>query len=289
MQTTTIAMYTVFMEKEKILYISDLDGTLLNEKAEVSAYSANIINRLIAKGMHFSLATARTAMSAHILLKEVDFALPVGLMNGTVMYDLAQSKYVDVQAIAQPDIEALIKISRAHNNVGFLYCLLEGEMTTYYENLATPAIRRFYDDRILTQNRQFTQIADFVDAKGEIVYYVLIDTKEALLPIYEASKSITGIDCVYYIDTYNDGTYYLEFFNKNASKQNTVEYLKHTYGFTKVIGFGDNLNDLPLFAACDETYAVRNALPEVKAAADGIIDSNAADGVAKFLLEHFKG
>ena len=46
---------------KKTLYISDLDGTLLNSRAEVSEKSKAIISRLITeKNILFSVATART-------------------------------------------------------------------------------------------------------------------------------------------------------------------------------------------------------------------------------------
>ena len=42
------------------LYVSDLDGTLLNSDVKISKNSKNIINNLIDKGMNFTVATARS-------------------------------------------------------------------------------------------------------------------------------------------------------------------------------------------------------------------------------------
>jgi len=72
----------------------------------------------------------------------------------------------------------------------------------------------------------------------------------------------------------------MEVSSAKASKYNAVMFLRRKYGFDKIVGFGDNLNDLPLFRACDETYAVENARDEVKSAATGIIPSNTENGVA---------
>jgi hypothetical protein len=54
------------------------------------------------------------------------------------------------------------------------------------------------------------------------------------------------------------------------------------------VGFGDNLNDLPLFEACDIKVAVENAKPEVKAASDFICGSNEDDGVVKWMEEDMR-
>jgi len=53
---------------KKTVYISDLDGTLLTSDAEISAKSAEIINRLISKGMLFTVATARSVSSSKRIL-----------------------------------------------------------------------------------------------------------------------------------------------------------------------------------------------------------------------------
>jgi hydroxymethylpyrimidine pyrophosphatase-like HAD family hydrolase len=54
-------------------------------------------------------------------------------------------------------------------------------------------------------------------------------------------------------------------------------------GCTRVVSFGDAINDIPMFEISDECYAVANAVPELKKIATAIIDSNDDDGVAVFL------
>lgn len=43
----------------KILYVTDLDGTLLNKQSRINEESIQIINDLIGQGMLFTYATAR--------------------------------------------------------------------------------------------------------------------------------------------------------------------------------------------------------------------------------------
>ncbi|AGK96849.1 HAD family hydrolase [Clostridium pasteurianum] len=42
------------------LYVSDLDGTLLNRNSQLSEESKEIINTLVKKGVKFTYATARS-------------------------------------------------------------------------------------------------------------------------------------------------------------------------------------------------------------------------------------
>ena len=68
--------------KFNTLYVSDLDGTLLNEKSRISALTARTLNRLIDNGICFTIATARTPATVVKLMNEVRLNLPVVLMTG---------------------------------------------------------------------------------------------------------------------------------------------------------------------------------------------------------------
>lgn len=59
-------------------------------------------------------------------------------------------------------------------------------------------------------------------------------------------------------------------------------------GADKIAAFGDNRNDILLFSLADRTYAVKNAVPELRQIADEVIGENNNDGVAEFLKKDFK-
>jgi len=49
------------------LYVSDLDGTLLNSEKHASEKTMKTINSLIGNGVLFTIAAGRTAATTHIL------------------------------------------------------------------------------------------------------------------------------------------------------------------------------------------------------------------------------
>ena len=51
----------------KTLYVSDLDGTLLNSDTKLSDKTKKIINQLVKNGMNFTFATARSITSAYVV------------------------------------------------------------------------------------------------------------------------------------------------------------------------------------------------------------------------------
>ena len=54
----------------------------------------------------------------------------------------------------------------------------------------------------------------------------------------------------------------------------------------KLVVFGDGINDMPLFHIANESYAMADAVPELKKIATAVIDSNNNDGVAKWIMEN---
>lgn len=274
----------------KTLYISDLDGTLLNSRAELNPYTIEILNSLIEKGMDFSIATARTAATVTPILSSLKLTVPVVLMNGVIRYDMARKEYLNTWYLPAETAALILRTAKQFHLTGFLYEIKENKLTTYYENLANDAMTEYYTERKVKFHKTFHQVEDLLEAAGvHTIYYAMLDSREALLPAYEIYRTIPGISTAFYQDNYNkDGMWFLEVFSSNATKYNAVMALRESLGYDRVVCFGDNLNDLPMFKACDVTCAVANAKDEVKAAAAHVIRSNEEDGVAKWLLEHFE-
>ncbi len=273
----------------RTLYVSDLDGTLLNKDAELSPYTIETLNRLIQKGMEFTVATARSSGTADRILKELSLPLPVILMNGVLIYDTLSRHYSKVEYLSEDNLAFIHKVLKDSGLAGFMYEVKDHVLTTYYERLANEAQKDFYEERATKYHKIFTQVPDFTLVNREhIIYFALLDTREHLEPAYQILKNRRDIALAYYKDIYcEEDIWYLEIFSADATKYNAVQYLRQKYGFDKIVGFGDNLNDLPLFKACEITCAVNNAKDELKAAATHIIGSNTEDGVARWLRRNF--
>ena len=94
-----------------------------------------------------------------------------------------------------------------------------------------------------------------------------------------------GLSLDLYRDIYTEDRWCLEITSGETSKKQGAEELKRMCGADRMIGFGDGENNLPLFEACEEAYAVANGCESLKKAADGVIGSNLEDGVAVYMEE----
>ena len=268
------------------LFISDLDGTLLDKNAELPAEARDKLNRLIAQGMNFTVATARTYSSAGRILDGLDLRLPVILMNGVLIYDPAAQRYEVVNKLSGIAVERVLELRSKFNIAPFMYRMQDSVMTTAFDRLANETMHDFYEERVNKYGKKFIQSDRLEDIAADVIYFCFIDSRERLQPMYDAMKNEPDVRMAYYPDIYGDD-HYLEIFSTAASKEAGVHYLRERLGADRITAFGDNLNDLPMFAAADEKIAVRNAAEELKARADRIIGANTENGVSAYLAEVF--
>ena len=123
---------------------------------------------------------------------------------------------------------------------------------------------------------------------GKVVYRQGDDRRNHSQSGYEYLKKDERLNLNFYKDVYGDGLWYLEISHKNASKYYVIHKLRKLLHPSAITGMGDNLNDIPLFEACDRSCAVGNAHKEVKERADYILDTNLNAGVVKFLEKEMK-
>ena len=71
----------------KTLYVSDLDGTLLQSNETTSEYTNAVINSLTDRGMIFSYATARSLITAKKITKGIQARIPLIVYNGAFVID----------------------------------------------------------------------------------------------------------------------------------------------------------------------------------------------------------
>ena len=270
--------------KERVLYISDLDGTLLNKDVRISDFTVNTINSLVEKGMIFSYATARSRYTSSKLTKDIGLRVPVVIYNGTFLYDTKTEKRVVSNDFTRQDAEMLLDRLLKNNVYPMVHAFLgENEKYIFDENNMSRGMADFQSKRELDERRTPVDVYDL--APYQVFYFTCIDEEEKLLPLYEELKN--EYQCIYNKDMYS-GDYWLEILPNKATKASAIKELKEMLNCDKVVCFGDGVNDIPMFKDADEAYAVSNACDELKECATAIIDSNENDGVAKWLLDNFK-
>ncbi len=269
----------------KKLYITDLDGTLLNSNAEITVNTKNLISGAIDNGALFSLATARTFATVTEMFKDITLKLPLVLMNGVMIYDPVNREIITCHSIKEDVSEKILDIYSKYGIYPLVYRQHNDGLEIEYYDTDNPHQMKYVGKRTDAKGKKFVYSNDF-SAKGkkEIIYIVTLDTYEKILPLYEEISKIKEISCVFYRDNYTD-CYFLEIFAEGVSKASSMLEVKELIGADTITAFGDNLNDIEMFKMADEAYAVDNACSKLKQFATGVIGSNDNDSVAEFIYK----
>ena len=275
------------------LYLTDLDGTLLDPRAALRPESVRILNDLLDSGLLFTAASGRTPLSALPLLRPLRLSLPLILANGALLCDPAGRSCRSRAAFSAEARIALRRAEAAFSLNGLLLAEQDGRLFCLHE----PARRTAWEDYFPRETfRDYPIFAPLSECGGmdplygRGVYALYMERSET--PLREMARVLSGRDdlvCDFYKDKYTDDLWCLEITPAAADKGKTALFVKTRCGAGRMTAFGDGINDLPLFAVCEEALAVRGAPAAVAAAASGSFDYSEGNGVALFLRQRFAG
>lgn len=291
----------------KTLYVSDLDGTLLGSNERTSDFTNRTINELVESGMLFSYATARSYHTARKVTQGLNAKIPVIIYTGAFIRDNVSGEIL-LSSYFEDDAEALLRELLDAGVYPLVYAMIPvdgqknvsknvsenfsekfaenfsenfSEKFSYIPDRCSEGMRRFLDTR-KGDVRERSVSCENELSDGEVFYITCVDEHEKLAPLYERYRD--RYHCVFSQEMYTK-EWFLEIMPPATSKARAVTRLKEHLGCDRVVVFGDHYNDMDMFEIADESYAVENAVEELKAIASGVIASNDDDGVARFLRE----
>ncbi len=271
----------------KTLYLSDLDGTFLNSNGEISCASAEIISDLAAKGVLFTVATARTHATVMQMFSDIPLSCPLVLMNGVTIYNPIERKIISCNDIPTDLGNRILKELRDRDIYPMLYFQNGDALDIYYSRITNDYQKEYVANRTDCPGKRFIKTDSPVSIEDKkLIYIVCLERYEKLKEAYEAVEALGDAHCMFYRDNYSD-MYFLEIISKAVSKGSAAKQVKELIGADRMVAFGDNLNDIPLFEAADECYAVGNAENALKEIATDVIGSNDEDAVAKYILNEY--
>lgn len=273
---------------EKTLYVTDLDGTLLNRKDRVSAWSLETLNRLVREGLPLTYATARSQHSASVVTAGLELAMPVVVYNGSFLAkgSLKDREILSLNRFTPEQTGIVAQVMRACGVSPLVYAFTGSpvETVSWVAGTENDGLRYYFSQRPGDPRFVCLPSAERL-YEGDIFYYTCIGPREGLEPVYEAMRGRKGFRCTLQQELYRP-EYFCEIMPAETSKAGAIQKLCRMMGFTRIVSFGDAVNDEPMFSISDVSCAVENAVPSLRAMATHIIPSNEEDGVARWLAEN---
>ena len=269
----------------KTLYVTDLDGTLLNTQDKISDYSLRVINDLVDKGLLFTYATARSEVSASVVTKGLSTKIPIIAYNGAFIIEPSSGTILSSNFFDNEEKQYVIEVLEKFDIFPLVYAFVdEIEKVSWVKNKENEGIRRYLSLR--QGDKRMNPLSNLDDLyKGKTFYFTCIGEKQELQPIYNLLSQNDHYNCTLQQELYRE-EYWCEIMPKAASKADAINKLKALWQCDKVIAFGDAINDIPMFNISDQCYAVSNAVPQLKTIATEIIPSNDTDAVANWLQKN---
>lgn len=236
---------------ENFLLVSDVDGTLIDEKWKISKENIDAGNYFKENGGIFTYATGRQTPIARDIIAQLKPNAPVICYNGAAIYDFESEKYLWTSSI-DPAAEIIVDD------------LLKNCPVTNIEINTKTGIYTLKDiDYTFPRYDKFTHFFTKTDsAKSvahpwfKIVIVVEDDYMPALRQYIRSQPYFKGYQFS------QSAPFLYEILNPTVNKGTALAQLKKVLGGSyKVIAVGDNENDIDLIKAADIGFAVANASP----------------------------
>lgn len=274
------------------LIISDLDGTLLRNDATLSDFARKSIGAMLDGGLPFTIATARSITSTKEILGDIDFRLPVICSNGGAIYSYGDKRPIHIEFIPGHTVGRVIDELKGRKDTAFVSCVIDGRERMFYDDIANEGMLWYYLDRQRAGDKRMERINDLRDCAHLPVTTITFMNHfyhlEATRKYYD--KNFRGdLKTNFFENKYSPGWYWMSIHSPRSTKANAISRLMDVCGLKgrKLLVFGDENNDLPMFELADHPVAVGNALDPVKRAAREVISTNEEDAVVRYLEERF--
>ena len=225
--------------RKDILFLSGLDDTLLSKKDNMSDYSRIELNRMLDDGMNFTIVTMRTPASLMTPLRDIRLKLPVIAMDGAVLFDIYEKRYLKVYIISQDKSSRIRSLIRSEGLTCFTNVVIDDMLVIYYDKSEDEVHNNLIRELRRSPYRNYVDRPYPEDEN--VVYFMLLHPTPVIEAFYEklAAAGITKeLKVLKYESDDYPGYSYIKIYNRNATKENMIQYLQKMTGLSQIITFG---------------------------------------------------
>ena len=279
------------------LIASDMDGTLLNDDHMISEENLKAIRKAQEMGRHFTIVTGRDYGAVKSYLEECNLKCECILSNGAEYRDV-NGNVIESVYMNKDSVKIVFDIL---NDAGLCIQLMtnKGSYVTNKESDKKAIIDRFklfnpkmneeevieFVEKFHTERgmKYIDDVYEILESNVEVLKIVTFDNDEKLIANLKEKLKKSTSDLAVASTFSND----IEISGIEAQKGLILAKTIKKMGIDKseVIVLGDSFNDYSMFTEFENSYAMENAIPEIKEIAKYITDSNNNDGVAKAIYK----
>ncbi len=277
------------------LFISDFDGTLLNEHHTISDETRKAIAALRASGVSFMPASGRDYLMIMNEMDKVNLTPKCIALNGGELYDndgtmlisnpISKKALIEIVELIQGLAIDTVYFAKDGRNVNAdpstkdAYFENRKRNHPFFKTMKGNAADQFFD--------KLKGITVFESEIEKIIAKPVTKIDLNFTDLHLREKMLERLQRINGIVVTSSITHNLEVNSESATKGHMAKKVCKFYGYKEeeVVVIGDNINDVSMLKMFKNSYAMGNASDEVKKCATYIADTNANDGVAKVMYE----
>ena len=259
------------------MFVSDMDGTLLNSKREISTVNVGKIRQAVDDGLLFTVATGRMYRAALPYAKQLGIDVPLITHNGAVIKTVGGERlsinYIEPKLVTQ--------VVDFADELGF-YVHLYTEHDFCYRHPTKES--DWYEDAV---NMKGVEVGENLREHNQGIAKILI-MDLSLRHVQEIMDKFhqrfgDSLQCQ------NSDPSHVEIMAPGVSKANAVLKLADIYHIKpeEIAAIGDSGNDVPMLELAGMGIVVANANAVARAAAEYQVASNDDNGVAEAIDRFF--
>lgn len=255
------------MDFSKVIIMTDLDGTLLDDKKNISERDLKSIDEFCDAGGAFTIATGRGYSMAKPVADKLSLRMPAVIFNGSAVYDFKTESFLWQSEVTYRARDYIKAIMREFPDIGI-------EVLQQHK-VYVPANNEVESMHMALENVQgvFCDVDEIPEGGWLKVLLAYPEDK------MDGLRRFVDEYCAESTNRVLSAPFFYELLPVGVSKaygyKRLLEVTNNTDRFT--VAAGDYPNDAEMVKSADLGFAVSNAHDEVKAAADVIIGSNNDD------------
>ena len=259
---------------------TDVDGTLLNSAHRVTPRTGEWIHRILQRGIHFVIVSARSPSGIYPIMRRNDLHCALISYSGAMIMDedrnVLYSRQIDRQTALR--IEDFIK----EKEYDLSLCIYSGDDWLAPDKTDPRVIN---EERIVEAQSREGTVADLAPGEG-VNKFLCICAPGAILTVEREMK-----EAFPEVAVVKSSDILLEIMAKGISKAEAVERYCLHLGIlpSESIAFGDNYNDVEMLETAGRGYVMGNAPEEIQQMFAFTTADNDHDGIAEVLEQLFAG
>lgn len=271
------------------LFVTDMDGTLLNDEHKISKENLDALKELKEKGIEVLVATGRSDSEVKAYIRQLGIDAPVICCNGGFITNVLTKEHISINDIRRESVFKIMELCKKYRMSYILY----GDENVYVNEISEFVLMiQNYNNTLHDEDKIPLFIIDdinkVINSEERVVKILISCEGHDLFQIVQ--KEFEKIENTTTYKSIEKSKVLIDIVSHGVSKGNGIKQYAELKGIKKneIVAIGNDFNDISMLECAGFSIAMGNAEEMVKSKADYVTKDNNNHGVAHAIREQLK-